>query len=326
MLIDGRLVRSAETIIYVGNSNLESIELRDLRLAVFASQHRSLRQAAEAINIRQSTLSRRLHSLEFQLGAVLFERTNGGTRPTAAGLEFIELARRILDDTETAIRNVRSRNRGENGRLTIGVYASLATGNMHATLADYHRRFPEVDVHTLDGSHSRLISALGRNSVDVAIMTSYRGGWDDRALSLWTERVIVALPERHPLVEHGAVSWRQLASERVVLPLHGPGPELGSLLAAKLNGDMPNRILHHESGLDRLLSLVSAGYGMLLMLEGGTGLKHEGVVYREIQEDAEPTRLGFTAYWRQSNGNPALEPFLKMLQERYPDLSGTPAD
>ena len=301
---------------------MESVELRDLRIAVITAQHRSLRQAAHAMNIRQSTLSRRLRDLEHRLGAILFERTNGGTKPTVMGLEFFEIARRIIEDTETALRNLRSRSCGENGRLTVGVYASLATGNMHATLADYHRRLPEVDVHMVDGSHTQLTCALARNAVDVVIMTNSRAGCDDRALSLWTERVIVALPEGHPLAEYSSVSWRQLANERLILPLHGPGPELGSLLAAKLNGDKPHRIIHQECGLDRLLSLVSADYGVLLMLEGGTGLKHEGVVYREIHEDATPTRLGFTAYWRKGNGNPTLEPFLKMLQERYPDLSG----
>jgi hypothetical protein len=66
------------------------------------------------------------------------------------------------------------------------------------------------------------------------------------------------LPERHPLTEHGGVSWWQLANERLVLPLRGPGPELESLLAAKLNGDKQQRVLHQECGLDRLLSLVSA--------------------------------------------------------------------
>jgi DNA-binding transcriptional LysR family regulator len=325
---DQPYVRSAEPIWHPQDTDIfqvQSVELRDLRLAIVASQHRSLRQAAETIRIRQSTLSRRLRDLELRVGVVLFERTSGGTRPTVAGLEFFELARRILEDTDAALRNLRSRSRGENGRLTIGTYASLAAGNMHATLADYHRRFPEVELHTMDGSHSRLISALGRDAVDVAIMANYRAGWDDRALSLWTERVIVALPEHHPLVEHDTVSWRQLVNERLILPLHGPGPELESLLAAKLNGDKPNRVLRQESGLDRLLSLVSVGYGVLLMLEGGTGIKQDGVVYREIQEDAEPTRLGFAAYWRQANGNPTLQPFLKMLQERYPDLSGAPA-
>lgn len=305
-------------------TKVKPIELRDFRLAIITSQHRSLRQAAEAIDVRQSTLSRRLRDLEYRLGAVLFERSNGGTRPTVAGLEFIELGRRVLDDTDTALRNLKSRSRGENGTLTIGLQVSWSAGNMHATLSDYLRRFPDVDVYTVDGSRSRLTSALERNAIDVAVMTNDRVGRDDRSLSLWSERVIAALPERHPLSDYAAVSWLQLVHERLILPLHGPGAELECLLAAKLSGDKPDRVLYQEASLDRLLSLVGAGYGVLLMLEGGTGIRQDGVVYREIVEDAEPTRLAFTAYWRRSNGNPALKPFLAMLLERYPDLSGTP--
>jgi DNA-binding transcriptional LysR family regulator len=77
-----------------------TVELRDLRWAIVASQHRSLRQAAEALNIRQSTLSRGLRDLEYRLGATLFERTNGGTRPTIEGREFLDAARHIVEETE----------------------------------------------------------------------------------------------------------------------------------------------------------------------------------------------------------------------------------
>jgi DNA-binding transcriptional LysR family regulator len=76
---------------------VEKIELSDLRWAIAVSQHRSLRQAAQTVNIRQSTLSRRLRDIEYRLGACLFERTNGGTRPTAIGLEFLQIARRDGD-------------------------------------------------------------------------------------------------------------------------------------------------------------------------------------------------------------------------------------
>jgi DNA-binding transcriptional LysR family regulator len=97
-----------------------TVELRDLRRAIVASQHRSLRQAAETLNIRQSTLSRRLRDLEYQLSTKLFERSNGGTRPTTVGLEFLETARCIIEETDTAVRRLRIRSGGENGRLTIG--------------------------------------------------------------------------------------------------------------------------------------------------------------------------------------------------------------
>jgi DNA-binding transcriptional LysR family regulator len=73
--------------------------------------------------------------------------------------------------------------------------------------------------------------------------------------------------------------------------------------------------------LDRLLSLVAAEYGVLLMLEGATGVHHDDVVFREVQDSEGPTRLDFAAYWRQSNENPTLTPFLALLRRRYPDLS-----
>jgi DNA-binding transcriptional LysR family regulator len=121
---------------------VEKIELSDLRWAIAVSQHRSLRQAAQTLNIRQSTLSRRLRDIEYRLGACLIERTNCGTRPTAIGLEFLEIARRILGESDSAFRKLKSRSRGEHGRISIGVYASLTAGNMHATLAAHHRRSP----------------------------------------------------------------------------------------------------------------------------------------------------------------------------------------
>ena len=102
------------------------VEFRDLRWAITTSQHRSLRQAAETLNIRQSTLSRRLRALEHQLGSALFERTNGGTRPTIEGQEFLEAARRIIAESEAIAIRFKTRARGESGRLTIGVHARSA--------------------------------------------------------------------------------------------------------------------------------------------------------------------------------------------------------
>jgi DNA-binding transcriptional LysR family regulator len=110
-----------------------SIEIRDLRWAVVAAQHRSLRQAAEALNVRQSTLSRGLHDLEKGLGAALFERTNGGTWPTAEGLEFIDAAQHILDEISAIKDRLKARSRGESGHLSVGVHASPSAGKASST-------------------------------------------------------------------------------------------------------------------------------------------------------------------------------------------------
>jgi DNA-binding transcriptional LysR family regulator len=301
------------------------IELKDLRWAIIVTQHRSLRQAAERLNIRQSTLSRRLRSLESMLGVPLFERTNGGTRPTIEGLEFLEAARRIIEETESITVRLKTRSRGESGQLTIGVHASLSAGNLRATLIEYRRRFPDVEPHLVDGSSDHLICDLSSSAVDIAFVVGGNPRWDGKSLPVWTERVVVAIPEDHPLSAHDAIHWADLMSEPLLLPEQGPGPELAKLIGSKLAGYDAGRILRHDISLDRLLILVGAGWGILLALEGATGTSYPGVTFREVHDNDGPTRLNFQAYWRSTNPNPALRLFLGVLRERYPDLSAEPA-
>lgn len=262
--------------------------------------------------------------MEARLGVQLFERSNGGTRPTIAGCEFLASARRVLTDTETALQRLRTRALGKSGCLTIGVYASLSAGNMLASLAEHRCRFPDVEVRTVDGNRDQLLCALANNAVDIVVMTASHAGWDDRVLPLWSERVVIAVHAHHRLREKKTVHWEEIAGEPILVPQSGPGPELERLLISKLGDYGAQRLLHQESGLDRLLSLVAAEFGVLLILEGATGAHYDNVVYREIHHGIEPTRLNFAAYWRETNKNPTLGPFLDILRERYPDLSAEP--
>ena len=300
------------------------VELRDLKWAIITSQHRSLRRAAETLNIRQSTLSRRLRDLEYRLGAELFERTNGGTHPTPIGREFLETARHIVEDTDAAFARLKAMSSGQAGRLKIGVYASLATGNLRAALAEYHRRFPEVGVHTVDGAHDRLLCDMITSSVDVAIMTASYPCWDDHKLPVWSERVIAALPKGHPLARKPVIQWVDLVGESLLVQERGPGPEMQRLLASKLDPFGVQRLLPQDVSIDRLLSLAGVGFGIYLTLEGATGARYDGVAYREVHDHEGPTRFNFAAYWRETNKNPALASFLDILRERYPDLSAAP--
>ena len=170
-----------------------NIEFRDLRWAIVAGQHRSLRQAADRLNVRQSTLSSALRELEHQLGAVLFERTNGGTRPTTAGQEFLEAARRIVEETTTIAEQFKTRSKGESGRLTIGVHGSLSAGNLRATLIEHRRRFPDVETYMVDGSSDDLVADLANSVIDVAFLAEGIPRWNDKSLPVWAERVVVAL-------------------------------------------------------------------------------------------------------------------------------------
>jgi len=300
------------------------LDLRSMRWAIVASQHRSLRQASEVLNIRQSTLSRALRELELQLGATLFERTNGGTHPTVAGQDFLESAQRIVEETEAITVRLKNRARGESGRLAIGVHSSLSAGNLRATLIEHRQRFPDVETRLIDGSSDHLISDLASSTIDVAFAVAGNPRCTGRSLPLWSERVVAALADNHPLNRRDLIHWSDLRQECLLLPLRGAGPEFHQLLMSKMGGVDLCRVTFHDVALDRFLTLVGAGCGILLELEGATGVSYQGVSFREVHDNDGPTRLTFNAVWRQDNVNPSLRPFLDMLRERYPDLSTEP--
>lgn len=301
------------------------VEFRDLHWAIVAAQYRSLRQAAIILNIRQSTLSRGLRDLEYRLGVPLFERTNGGTRPTLAGQEFLDAARHIVDDTELIIGNLKIRSRGESGRLMVGIHASLSTGNLRATLMEFRHRFPKVETFLVDGSSNYLLSGVANSAIDIAFVSEGSPKWDGKSLPVWSERVVLAIPNAHPLARRDIIRWSDLRDEAMLIPSRGPGPEFLKLLVRKIGYSESCRIIRHDIQLDRFLTLVGAGWGLMLALEGATGAIYPGVTFREVHDTERPARLGFHAYWHQTNGNPSLHPFLDILRERYPDLSADAA-
>ena len=250
---------------------------------------------------------------------IVFERSSGGVRATQAGHDFLRMARSILEQMDTLMASAHSAGRGEVGKLAIGFYTSLSAGDLRATLIDYANRFPQIQIRMIESSRPRLTTALRNGAIDVAIVTEQSPLLDSQIMSLWTERIVVALPEGHRLSERETVYWTDLKDETVLINRHDPGPEIQDLILAKLAspGDRP-KTSFHDMSLGNMMHLVGAGFGVCLVRESDVGANFSGLTYRELRDGTGPSWVGYSAHWRTDNDNPALASFLKTLGERYP--------
>jgi len=84
------------------------MELRHLRYFVAVAEAGSLKLAAEErLHTTQPSLSRQIRDLEHEVGTSLFRRSARGVHLTSAGRIFLDHARLMLSQAETAVRSVR---------------------------------------------------------------------------------------------------------------------------------------------------------------------------------------------------------------------------
>lgn len=122
---------------------IRHVELNVLIQTLIAAEQDSFHKAGQLLGIPASTVSRRVRSLETQLGVRLFERHRHGIRPTAASDAFLKPIRRILDDLNTVLINAKAIARGNTGSLNIGLYVSPSSGHLRATIHQYKQALPE---------------------------------------------------------------------------------------------------------------------------------------------------------------------------------------
>jgi DNA-binding transcriptional LysR family regulator len=288
-----------------------SIELRQLRYFLAASEHGSFRKAGAALGIRESAVSRRIRDLEDQIGASLFHRSSGGVLLTFAGQRFLRRAREILKHVNEGVKDVASIGRSEEGQIKIGVFSSLASGFLSELLRTYDKDHAGVRIELIDGNPADHVAAIRQLRLDVAFITGTSTWADCETTHLWSERVFAVLPDEHPLALREELDWTDLAGECFIVSDVAPGPEIHDYLIQRLADFGYHPEVHVQYvGRDNLLPLVALGRGLTLTSEATTAARIPGVSYRPVAGEVVP----FSAVWSPNNDNPAFRRLLSLAR------------
>lgn len=283
------------------------MELKDLQYFVAVAQAGGFRRAALYLGVRQSAVSRRIRSLEDNLGTSLFERNHAGTRVTQAGVGFLEGVRRTLDQLETAVRRVNAAGVAGEGTLRIGIVASISSGFGNRLIHEWWRDHPRVVLDIVDGEPAEHVSAVSEHRLDLTFVTGspYSNGCDIERI--WEEPIYVAIPADHFLSKRDSITLAEVAGEIFIVSRAAPGPEIHDFIIKRLSdlGSSP-QVRFFDVGRETLMSLVGLRLGVSLVSGAEVGVTYPGVVF--ILVTAE--HLPFSVIWSQANDNPALRTFL----------------
>lgn len=140
---------------------------RDLEAFLAVVETGSIVGASARLHLTQPGVSRRIQSLEEQLGVVLLDRQSKPLKPTASGRETYVHGRRmllVLDDLKTGL----SPEGVVSGEFRLGISPYLSEVGMTALADRLRDRFPDLILRITTGWPERLLEQLRRSEIDVA--------------------------------------------------------------------------------------------------------------------------------------------------------------
>src|SRR5262249_42389174 len=125
---------------------LAGISVRQLMHLREAVRRGSFTGAAAALGVSQPALSQSLAELERRLGVELFGRAGRQRRLTAAGLEVLAFAERVLAEVGELRDRLGASASGESGRLRVGMIDAATLYVLPDAIGAYRDAHPGVDL------------------------------------------------------------------------------------------------------------------------------------------------------------------------------------
>src|SRR6476619_4709900 len=186
------------------------VELTDLVTFSTVARLGGITRAADELNTVQSNVTQRVKALEAEIGTALFERHSRGMTLTGAGRRLLPYAQRMAALCREAV--LAARDDGEpGGPLAIGSMETTAAVRLPSLLAEFHRRFPAVQLTLRTATTADLVAGVLDGTFDGAFVA---GPIDHAELT-----ATIAFKEELVLVT--ARRWTNLAALRAGTPESG---------------------------------------------------------------------------------------------------------
>ncbi|WP_019672980.1 LysR family transcriptional regulator [Psychrobacter lutiphocae] len=191
-----------------------NIKLQQLRHFLFVVEEGGFRSAAAKANRSQATLSSSIKALERQLGKSLFESGNNAVL-TTFGKQCLPKIQQFMDIYQRLESELHTAALGKSGKIRIASVPSLATKLLPNVLAEYSKRYPQVEISLLDDNSEGVCSRLLAGDVDVALGNLSASMKDEvQFYPLLTDPIGVVCSVHHPLARHNSgILWQQLSCE-----------------------------------------------------------------------------------------------------------------
>lgn len=317
------------------------IDVRAWRQFVTVAEELHFGRAALRLHMTQPPLTQAIAQMERALGVLLFDRNRRRVALTPAGEALLPDVRDFLERAQALPVRARAAAAGEVGRVRLAFVSTIGFERLPAWVRDFRALCPQVALELVEATGDVQRELFSRGELDAGLMLHSPGFAPPELarLAVAEERLVLALPARHPLAHAPTLHLPDVLAEPLVIFPRRIVPSLHDAIVALYHaaGRMP-AVAQEAIQMQTIVNLVWGGLGVAWVPESVTQFRREGVVYRAADAfgpaaagkagarraksaaaaaAAPPLPVCETSLvWPAAMANPALARFVDFVRER----------
>jgi DNA-binding transcriptional LysR family regulator len=124
-----------------------NLDWNKLKLFYYVAKGGSFTATAERLNMSQSSLSRSIHDLEYQLDAKLFQRLSRGVILTKHGTFLFKVVERAFEEFSQANNLIKEDERELQGVLKVGIPINILPGWFVSHIGGFLEHYPSIQLY-----------------------------------------------------------------------------------------------------------------------------------------------------------------------------------
>lgn len=252
--------------------NSAFLNTRLLQIIAAIARTGSFSGAAEDLNCVQPNVSHRIKELEDRLGVRLINRGRRHSRLTSTGTVLNDYAERLLHLTNEAERAVmESIDKG--GYLNLGSMETTAAIRLSSILAQFHNRFPNVNISLVTGPTKRLVTGVLDFEFDGAFVGGAVKHREIVSQRVFAEELVLVRPKDVTIDDSERAAGQTLIVFHEGCTYRGRSEQWAADRGFLVSGKM------EFGSIDSILGFVAAGMGVTLLPRSVVESKTYGPIY-----------------------------------------------
>ena len=287
-----------------------------LECFIAVAESLSFARAAEKMNITQPAVTGQIHSLEEELGTMLFKRTTRSVELTESGLIFLNDARSMLNISHKAIRHFQDKVTDVKRELVIGCHAHREIFFLTRALEAFHKTFPDIVpvIRTVPVPFMHVYQQLAEENLDVVI--AYKEDTGKKPLiyeELTCFPLVAVVRKDNPLSRKHSLDADDLASQPLVISNPHTCPHSVDALQHRFIQEHSVRNITLSDSIEGVSTLAEAGFGIGL-IPGPALAEGKNVKCIPMKDSSE---LSYGIYRTKDSGKEEVSAFIRIMKECF---------